>query len=437
MNQFFSTIEGVIGNISDTIWPFFLPFMLLLGAYLSIKFILQVQPQVTERNRFKFRNVIGPASISLGAMIGTGAIIGVLGSISKLYEKGQVHVESIALWAVIGSFIMVPVSYCETVISKVLKMTPKQYIHKYLGAGCSFVYCISFAILYILGVGGFQFSGIDSVVTIITDRFTGFDLSQGQRYCFIVIPVLLLLGIIVLTKKHSVFIHSMTYMIFTAVFLYFIFFLIFIVKTRSYVPCFFAGMWEGFTHPVNMMLGVPAGFILGMQRVLQTAEPGIGTMAMAAVEADSKPREAGQIALLPTIATIFVAIVVTSYIASYGIQSGFFQIPNDGIGRLSGFFLTVEQETGTLGLIILCLFTVLSALTTLLGSFFYLGQLFDRHENRNIVVYFFTIFLAGTLAVFGFNIIFDLVDLLLFVAAALNMTALAIFVTGKWKDYRR
>ena len=39
------------------------------------------------------------------------------------------------------------------------------------------------------------------------------------------------------------------------------------------------------------------------------------------------------------------------------------------------------------------------------------------------------------MAVFGFNIIFDVVDLLLFVVAGLNMITLAVFVKSKWKDY--
>lgn len=436
MEVLFEILEKGIGVVSDTIWPVFLPFMLLLGLYLTVRFIFRIQPQTSRKSNLKFKNVIGPASISLGAMVGTGAIIGVLGSLSKLYGNGQVNIEAMAVWGVIGSIIMVPVSYCETVISKTINMTPKKYIAAFIGPRAGWLYCLSFAILYILGFGGFQFSGIDSVVTIITSRSSGIMLTQFQRYVFIVIPMITIIAGIVLSRKHSVFINSMTYMIFSAVMLYFIFFGIFIARTTSFMPVFISSMMEGLTQPVNAMLGVPTGFILGMQRVMQTAEPGIGAMAMAAVEADSKPREAGQIALIPTITTILVAIVVTSYITSYGMHNGYFTLPAGGVARLGGYFLTAEKVTGMFGLIVLCIFTLLSAMTTLLGSYFYLGQLFDNSESLNIGIYLGIITAAGTLAVFGFNIIFDIVDLLLFVVASLNMLALGRFVTSKWTDYR-
>lgn len=437
MNSYLDLTEKVIGTISNWIWPFFLPFMLLLGTYLSVKFIVKIQPLTSKKSSLNIRNIIGPASISLGAMIGTGAIIGVLGSLSKLYEYGQVHIEAMAMWAIIGSIIMVPVSYCEVVISKILNMTPKKYIATFISPGASLIYCVSFVILYILGIGGFQFSGIDSVVTIVTNKFYGIELTQFQRYLFIVIPILIVIATIVLTRKHSVFINSMTYMIFSAVVLYFVFFIIFIIRTKSYVPIFFRSMIEGMKHPLSMSIGVPAGFILGMQRVMQTAEPGIGTMAMAAVEADSEPREAGQISLIPTVITILVAIVVTCYVTSYGINTGVFSLPADGVERLGGYLLTAEKVTGKFGLILLCVFTILSAMTTLLGSYFFLGQLFHNSETKNIKIYLGIILLAGTLAVFGFNIVFDIVDLLLFVVASLNMVALSVFVRVKWKEYEK
>ena len=114
--------------------------------------------------------------------------------------------------------------------------------------------------------------------------------------------------------------NAMTYMIGTAVAGYFIFFTIFVVKTYDYIPTFFQGMIEGMKNPVNAMMGVPLGVILGMQKVKQIAETGLGALAMAAQESDSKPREAAMISLIPTAVTIFVSIVVTSYIASYGVE---------------------------------------------------------------------------------------------------------------------
>ena len=171
------------------------------------------------------------------------------------------------------------------------------------------VYGIGFCALYVFGFGGFQFSGMDSVVTIVTDEYLSISLSPVQRYLFIVVPIILIVGIIVLTKKHDLFINAMTYMIGTAVVAYFIFFTIFIVKTSDHIPVYLNGMIEGMTNPVSAMLGVPLGFILGMQRVIQTAETGLGALAMSAQESDSEPREAAMISLLTTIDTRMVTIV--------------------------------------------------------------------------------------------------------------------------------
>lgn len=429
-------VEKIIGTISNTVWPIFLPCILVLGAFLAIRTFTRIQPQTSEKSKVKFANLIGPASISLGAMIGTGAIIGVLGSLSNLVSKGQTHIEAMAIWALIGALIMVPVSYSETLCSKVMKKTPKEYISMLLSPKLAVVYAIGFCALYVFGFGGFQFSGMDSVVTIVTGEYLSISLNQTQRYLFIVLPIIIIVAIIVLTKKHDLFINAMTYMIGTAVVAYFIFFTIFIVKTHNHIPVYLNGMLEGITNPVNAMLGVPLGFILGMQRVIQTAETGLGALAMSAQESDSEPREAAMISLIPTIVTIFVSIVVTTYIASYGVTNGIIEFPADSVTRLKEFFMTASDVTGLFGLIVLCLFTLLSGLTTLLGSYYFLTVLFNNKENTNIAIYLALIFTAGTLAVFGFNIVFDAVDLLLFVVGGINVTALAVFAAKKWKEYR-
>lgn len=436
MENILDYAERVIAEVSSIIWPIFLPFMLIVGAYMAFKTLFVVQKRTTKKAKMKLKNVIGPASISLGAMIGTGAIIGVLGSLSNLVGQGQQHLEAMAIWALIGAIIMVPVSYAETLNAKIMKKTPNEYIAMLLSPKAAVVYVLAFCALYIFGFGGFQFSGIDAVLTIISGKYLHIDLSQVQRYLFIVLPIFLIVATIVLSKKHSLFMNAMTYMIGTAVVSYFIFFTIFVWKTADHLPSYFSNMIEGMLNPVNMLAGIPLGFVLGMQRVLQTAETGLGALAMAAQEADSKPREAAAISLLPTIVTIVVSIVVTSYIVSYGVEVGIVVYPADAITRLGGYFETAISVTGTFGLVVLSAFTVLSALTTLLGSYFFLTQLYHHSENKNIVIYLLIVITAGTLAVFGFNILFEVVDMLLFVVAGINVSALAVFVRKKWKDYQ-
>lgn len=423
-------LESLISNISEVIWPIFIPFMLILGIYMSTTTIFKIQPKLTKPSKLKFKNLIGPASISLGAMVGTGAIIGVLGAISKLYGAGQHNIEAIAIWALIGGCIMIPVSYSETLNSKIMKKGPREYISSLLNPKLGFIYAVAVAALAVFGFGGFQFSGIDSVTTIVMSKFMGVELSLVQRYLFIVIPVIAVVALIVLSKKDDVFMNAMTYMIGFAVAAYLIFATVFVVKTSSYIPEYFKGMIDGLMNPVNAMIGIPMGLIVGMQKVLQTVETGLGCLAMSAQQSDSEPREAGMISLIPSIMTLFIAIFITSYIASYGIDSGMinYGVQNDAVYRLSSFFETAQNVTGTFGLIILSMFTLLSAMTTILGSYYYLSKLFKKNGiNKNIVIYLVTVTTAGTLAVFGANVVFEAVDLLLFVCCGINLSALTVF----------
>ena len=429
-------LEAVITGISNAVWPVFLPFMLIVGAFTSIRTIFMIQKKATRPAGLKFKNIIGPASISLGAMIGTGAIIGVLGALSKFYASGEVNVESMAIWALIGACIMVPVSYAETLNSKIMGKGPKEYIGELINPKLGMVYAVCFVALAVFGFGGFQFSGIDSVAKLVTDQFMGMNLTLVQRYLFIVVPVIAVVAALVLSKKHEIFMNAMTYMIGTAVVGYFIFFTLFVIKTSGYIPTYFANVLEGMTNPVNGFSGIMLGFVLGMQKVLQTAETGLGALAMAAQEADTQPREAAMISLIPTIITVVVSIVVTSYIASYGIDAGIITFQGGAAERLAEYFGTAQQVTGMFGLVVLCAFTVLSALTTILGSYYYMTKLFKKnHINKNIAIYLVLIIAAGTLAVFGANVVFEAVDLLLFVLCGINVTALAIFTIKKWKDY--
>ena len=104
--------------------------------------------------------------------------------------------------------------------------------------------------------------------------------------------------------------------------------------------------------------------------------------------------------------------------------------------RLTQLFETAQSVTGTFGLIVFSAFTVLSALTTILGSYYYMTKLFKNNPiNRNIAIYLTLVAAAGTLAVFGANVVFEAVDLLLFVLCGINVTALMIFTFTEWKNY--
>ena len=96
---------------------------------------------------------------------------------------------------------MIPVSYSETLNSKIMKKGPRDYISEMISPKLGFFYAISIVALIVFGFGGFQFSGIDSVFTIVTSKFAGTELTLLQRYLFIVIPVIAIVALVVLSKK--------------------------------------------------------------------------------------------------------------------------------------------------------------------------------------------------------------------------------------------
>jgi Na+/alanine symporter len=438
MESILTQLEHIVASTSDVIWPIFLPFILLVGAFTGLKTIFVVKNQATEESKLNIKNIVGPASISLGAMIGMGSVIGMLGALSKYSASGEIKVEAIAIWALIGSCIMVPVSYAETLNSKLMKKTPKEYIGELINPKLGMVYAICFVAMSAFGYSGFQFSGINSVAAITSAKF-GFELSQLQRYFFIVLPLIAAIAVLVLSKKHEIFMNAMTYMIGTAIVLYFTFFMIFVFKTADHIPVYLSNMIEGMLNPVNGISGMILGFVLGMQKVILAAETGLGALAMAAQEADTKPREAALISLIPTLVTVFVAIIITTYIASYGLNvAGTMDFANSNeVQRLNQLFATAKYVVGGFGEFVLTMFTILSALTTILGAYYYMGKLFKNNSvNKNIAIYLTLITISGTLAVFGANVVFEAADLLLFVLSGLNVTALAIFTINKWKAYK-
>lgn len=427
-------VEGVTTAISSFVWPIFLPLLVIASIFIAVITISKITKTIGKTEELSFKKMIGPASISLGSKIGTGAIIGVLGSLSKLSSENQGNIEGIVIWALFGAAILLPLTYSETLIARKLDMSPVEYISNSINKGAAKFYAIALVALYVFGFGGFQFNGIDTVITIATEKVTGAQLTEIQRYLFVILPVIAIAAAIILSKKHSLFINAVSGMIGFAVLAYFVFFIIFVAQTMDYMPTFFARAWDGFLDPFAAGVGIPAGLILGLQRIIQTSEAGLGTSPLASEEGkDMGVLNSALTQVIPTAITVVVSMFVTSYITSYGIQTGVFELPGDGIVRLQGFFTTAEAVTGSFGLIVISAFAILSGATTLLGSYFFLSQLFkDSNENKNILIYLVLIIVAGTLAVFGFDIVFDMVDILLFAVSGLNVLALSIFV---YKNY--
>ena len=48
-------LEHLITKTSDVIWPVFVPFMLILGAYMAFTTIFKIQPKLTKPSKLKYR----------------------------------------------------------------------------------------------------------------------------------------------------------------------------------------------------------------------------------------------------------------------------------------------------------------------------------------------------------------------------------------------
>ncbi len=428
-------IENSIATISSVGWGIFLPLLVIATIVIIIKYFGKIKGITTEKSSINPKDIIGPAAISMGAMIGTGAIIGVLGSMSSVFTSGQMYFEAIAGWALLAAILLLPLSYIETLVCKTTGMTPKGYVGKFVSPKLAVVYAFCFVTLYVFGFGGFQIQGINTAITIVAENMLNITLSPLVRFLFIVTPLLIFVFAIVLAKKHDVFISAMASMISIAVIMYLVFVILFIYNTLDYVPVFIDNVITGMKNPVTAGIGIPIGLTVAIQRIIQTSEPGLGALGMASLDSDSKPRAAGLISLIPACTTVFIAIFVTSYITSYGMHQNIIDLNGDSLMLLQGFFLTGYDVVGAYGLFTVILFTLLSGLTSLLGSYYFLNLLLDYSEDTNIKLYIVLVTTAGFLAVFGASIIFEMVDLLLFVVTAVNVLGIAAFVHKNYKDY--
>lgn len=429
-------IETFIRSTSNVLWMVFIPFLILVGIYVSVQVIFNIRNYTTQESKINIRHIVPQASVTLGAMVGTGTIIGFIGAFSRLSAIGQIYVESVAIWALVGSFILVPISYCETLIAKVINLSPKEYIGEFISKGASKVYVVSLILLYVFSIGGVQFTAIDGIMITAFNKIANIQLNVMERYIYISIPIIGLVLAVIFNKREKAFIKSMIGMILVAMTVYVIFFALFVSKTHDYVPIFIERMIIGFKNPMSMLFGIPLGLIFGMQRVIQIAEPGLGTLAMAAIKTESSPRVAGFISLILTSTLVVVSIIVTSYIASYGIYEGIISFSAQGVYKLVSYFNTVINVTGIFGFIIFFIFIILSSVTTLLGGYFVLNNVMGKDERKNNITYIVLLTLGSIVGIFKFDMIFNILDIFLLISIGLNISSLAMFAEFEWRKYR-
>lgn len=418
----------MLENASDIIWSLLIIFLIVISVYCSYKYFKYVHKSISSEHKTTFREVIGPLSISLGSIIGTGALIGVLGSIGKLYISDQIYIEAIVGWSFIGALFLIPIAYLEAIVSKVTCMSPKKYIQVFLSKKAAIVYAVFLFLLYSVGFAGFQIQGINSIAVLFSERILNYQVTHIQVFIFIMIPILIFIYFILKSKNNDLFVNALSVLIAIAVILYLVFAFIFMWKTLDYLPVFFQNMLIGMKNPINSIIGIPLGIILAFQRIIQSSSLGIGAYGSASLESDSTPKAAGLIALFSSLITIFIAIFITSYIISYGLNNDIVTIQSsDSVLLLQNYLKTAAAVTGRFGIVVIGIFTLFSGITTLLGSYYYIPLIFNIGKNETINLYLSFVFIATIIAIFGGTIVFGIVNSLLLIVTTLNILALFLY----------
>ncbi|PAB60192.1 sodium:alanine symporter family protein [Anaeromicrobium sediminis] len=390
-----------------------------------------------DKTKWKFSKIKSSLSISLSSKVGTGAIIGVLTAMWKISNSGM-RGESIVLWVIIGMFFLVPITYSEVLFCQITMKTPRDFIDYNINKKAGFVYMISLVTLYSFGFVGFQLTGIQSVVKIFFRQNFNYEFTQSGLLFYIIIPLILAVTIIVITKNYKIFINALGSMVSLIILFYSVFFISFVLLTIEFIPQYISLIWEDFMNLKSAFVGIPIGLIIGFQRIIQISETSLGTSALASSDAENSPRREALLQTISTIITIFIAVVITSYVFTYGR----YNVPNinlseNGFERIVGYLFSVASVTGNLGLGIVIIFFILSGLTTVLGSFHFLNRTMHIGENEKIIFYISLITLSGVLSISNFDIIFDAADLLMFIVGSINLMAMFIFVIKNINKFKR
>jgi len=212
-----------------------------------------------------------------------------------------------------------------------------------------------------------------------------------------------------------------------------ILFVTFIYKTSHFLPEYFSCIIKDFLTFRSFGVGIPIGLVIGLQRIIQISETGLGTSAIASSDSENSPRREAVIQMIASIISVMIAVLITSYIFTYGRYnvSGVALVGN-GFMRISGYFESIKEVLGMGGIWLVFVFFVVSGMTTVLGSFHFINRSMMLTENRKIALYITLISTSGFLSINSFDVIFDIADLLMFVVSSINVLAMLSYV----RNYR-
>lgn len=436
MEKFLSYMGQDVNSLSNIIWALAMPFLIVITIIISIKIIFKIKNKTTPSEGIGIIKTFKNSVVTMGTIIGTGALVGVLGSLSTMASEGQTYIEGVCIWGLLGLLILAPFAYSETLMARIVKLSTKDYITKFLGAKTANFYKLIFIIIFVFGFGGFQFSAINAAVNMVLIKSGNQNLGTLDTFSMIVIPLMIILSAVVLLKKEGLILKALTTLTTISVSLYIIFFFVFLFKTDNYIPVFLYRMFESIKNPVSMMIGMPLGLMVGIQKLMQTADVGIGVFGMAANSNKGNDREAALASSIVLLMLFIVGILATTYVTSYGVEHHKMILKTSNANVLLGFYNSAISVTGIFGLIAVAGFSILTGISALLGRYYYLRRILNLSDNKIVAMYIILLSITGTFAVFGFSLVFNMVDLLIFVAFAINIMAIYKFTMRKqWELY--
>ena len=425
--------SGLIIKINELCWSLYLPSLILIGTYVNL-FVFKSRnkhPRVV-CDALTFKTIRSSLSISLASKVGTGAIIGVLAAMWQNSNQGASSGLGLIFWILLSMLILVPITYSEVFLTQSCKLTPRNFIDKYLNKRLGTIYGLSLITLYCFGFVGFQLTGIQTVVRFVSKEYLNYQFTTPTALMAIIIPILLLTALIVALRRHDFFINILSSVIFFVIVFYIIFFIFFLLLTSQFIPIYLVKIMDSVLDIQSASTGILLGLIIASQRIIQISETSLGTSALSSSDSQNTPQQESFIQTMATLLSIGIAVVITSYIYSYGLES-FDEVilANNTFDRLIGFLLTIYKVTGYLGLVVIVLFFILSGFTTILGSFHFLNSTLKIKERHRIYTYLILIFTSGILSVFHFDVVFEITNLLMFIVGSINIISLASFIFNK------
>lgn len=104
--------------------------------------------------------------------------------------------------------------------TQVINKTPRNFIERYINKKVAAIYAVSLVILYSFGFTGFQMTGVQSVVKIFAKQNFNYNFTTKGRLIFIVIPIIVIVSSIVLTKSYKLFINVLGSLVSLLIILY-------------------------------------------------------------------------------------------------------------------------------------------------------------------------------------------------------------------------